>query len=155
MPTDTRELQQLALETRHCVGYVRTITTYCAVCAHTGSSRFDEPFCPTKRDCDSLMRITRACKLWVCGDYAVCAASHRNTYCSIVAVAFARSAFGWSVPRQHSCMTLNGANASASAGADAQRVLDVQDVPSTSCRICMADHLQHPARIQACGHQFW
>ena len=59
------------------------------------------------------------------------------------------------MPRQHSCVTTNEADASASALAEPQRVMDVQDVPSTSCRICMVDHLQHPARVQACGHQFW
>ena len=44
---------------------------------------------------------------------------------------------------------------STSTAAQAQPVLDVQDIPSTSCRICMADDLQQPAKIQACGHQFW
>ena len=59
------------------------------------------------------------------------------------------------MPVQHSRVATNEADASASALAEPQRVMDVQDVPSTSCPICMADHLQHPARIQACGHHFW
>lgn len=36
-----------------------------------------------------------------------------------------------------------------------QSIRDVQDMPSTSCAICMAEHLQNPARIQVCGHCFW
>ncbi|KAL3144753.1 hypothetical protein ABBQ38_001874 [Trebouxia sp. C0009 RCD-2024] len=43
---------------------------------------------------------------------------------------------------------------SAPDAAEAQPIVDVQDVPSTSCRICMSDHLQHPAKIQTCGHRF-
>ncbi len=41
------------------------------------------------------------------------------------------------------------------ATSETQASEDVQDVPSTSCRICMSDQLQHPARIQSCGHCFW
>ncbi len=41
------------------------------------------------------------------------------------------------------------------ATSETQALEDVQDVPSTSCRICMSDQLQHPARIQSCGHCFW
>lgn len=44
---------------------------------------------------------------------------------------------------------------SASDAAEAHPVVDVQDVPSMSCRICMSDYLQHPAKIQTCGHRFW
>lgn len=40
------------------------------------------------------------------------------------------------------------------ATSETQALEDVQDVPSTSCRICMSDQLRHPARIQSCGHCF-
>lgn len=36
-----------------------------------------------------------------------------------------------------------------------QGVRDVQDMPSTSCPICMSDHLQNATKIQVCGHCFW
>lgn len=41
------------------------------------------------------------------------------------------------------------------ATSEKQALEDVQDVPSTSCRICMSDHLQYPAKVQSCGHRFW
>lgn len=47
---------------------------------------------------------------------------------------------------------MNEAQTSASDGA--QQLPDVQDIPSSSCAICMSEQLQQPAKIQACGHCF-
>ena len=56
-------------------------------------------------------------------------------------------------PGQVRLSAMNEAQASPSAGI--QPLPDVQDIPSSSCAICMSEQLQQPAKIRACGHCFW